>query len=142
MYIGISTGVAIPLEMANRVNKQLYATMSEIDWSGFFGQAQFNLLDIGSGLSQVIIFVGAVSALVYFFFSKAHTGVFGGVAKFGIWVLMIGFGASFGYTVMARISLFIQRIQDMHQRWIKTAFDTGGLFNPGKLGQQSGSVPP
>jgi len=124
MYIGISTGIAIPLEMANRVNKQLYASMSEIDWAGFFGHGQFSLLDMTSGFSQLLIFVGVISALIYFFFSKAHTGLFGGVARFGIWILMIGFGASFGFTVMARISLFIQRIQDMDQRWIQTAFNT------------------
>jgi hypothetical protein len=36
--------------------------------------------------------------------------MFGGAAKFGIWILMIGFGATFGYTVMARISLLIGRL--------------------------------
>ena len=48
--------------------------------------------------------------MIYFFFSKEHTGLFGGFAKVGIWVLMVGFGASFGFTVMARISLFVNRI--------------------------------
>jgi len=124
LYIGIATGIAIPLEMANRVNKQLYAMMVTIDWNSFFGTAGFNLLDINSGLSQLIVFVGAISALIYFYFSKAHTGVFGGVAKFGIWILMIGFGASFGFTVMARISLFVQRVQFIDQDWIDTAWDT------------------
>jgi len=124
LYIGIATGIAIPLEMSNRVNKQLYAMMVQVDWSNFFGHGGFNLLDVNSGLSQLIVFTGAVSALVYFFFSKAHTGIFGGVAKFGIWILMIGFGASFGFTVMARISLFIQRVQFIDQSWIHNAMDT------------------
>ena len=97
LYIGISAGLAIPLEMANRVNRQLWAMMEPINWSAFFGDGY---LDISSGYSEIIIFVGTVSALVYFFFSKAHTGVFGGIAKVGIWTLMIGFGASFGFTVM------------------------------------------
>ena len=74
-----------------------------------------------SGLSQLIVFIGAICGLVYFFFSKAHTGVIGGMAKFGIWILMIGFGASFGFTVMARVSLFINRMQFLDQRWIKSA---------------------
>jgi hypothetical protein len=74
-----------------------------------------------SGLSQLIVFIGASCALVYFFFSKAHTGAIGGMAKFGIWILMIGFGASFGYTVMARVSLFINRMQFLDQRWIQSA---------------------
>lgn len=123
LYIGISTGIAIPLEMSNRVNKQLSAMMVEIDWANFFGHGGFNLLDTTSGLSQVIIFVGAIAGLIYFFFSKEHTGVFGGIATFGIWILMIGFGASFGFTVMARISLFVNRIQFVDQSWIQNAFD-------------------
>ena len=121
VYIGVGTGLAIPLEMSNRVNKQLYAAMAEIGWSDFWGS---RFLDVAAGYSDVIIFAGAVSALIYFFFSKAHTGAFGGVATFGIWILMIGFGASFGYTVMARISLFINRIQYMDNYWVQTAFDT------------------
>jgi len=108
LYIGIATGLAIPLEMKNRVLTQLYSAMRPIAWSNFFGNG---FLDTAAGYSQLIIFVGTISALFYFFFSKEHTGVFKGVARFGIWILMIGFGASFGYTVMARISLFIQRIQ-------------------------------
>ena len=125
LYIGIATGVAIPLEMGAKVNRQLYAIMEKgFDWQNFFGHGSFNLLDTTSGLSQVIIFVGTISALVYFFFSKAHTGWFGGMAKFGIWILMIGFGASFGYTVMARISLFINRLQYLDNDWYSNAVNT------------------
>lgn len=126
MYIGIGAGIAIPLEMRARVNEQLSAMMRTVTWdhsywNHFFGTNGFNLIDTMSGLSQLIVFIGAICGLVYFFFSKAHTGVFGGMAKFGIWILMIGFGASFGFTVMARISLFINRMQFLDQRWIKSA---------------------
>jgi hypothetical protein len=124
LYIGISAGLAVPLEMSNRVNKQLFATMQDIDWTNFFGVGGFNLIDINSGLSQLLIFVGVISALIYFFFSKSHTGVFGRVATLGIWVLMVGFGASFGFTVMARISLFINRIQSMDNDFVQLAFDS------------------
>ncbi len=50
------------------------------------------------------------------------------MARFGIWILMIGFGASFGYTVMGRISLFVQRIQFVGEDWTKVAWNAGGLF--------------
>jgi hypothetical protein len=124
MYIGIASGLAIPLEMSNRVNKQLHAMMAEIDWANFLGHDGVNLLDVTSGLSQIIVMIGALAAIIYFFFSKEHTGVFGGVATLGIWVLMIGFGASFGFTVMARISLFINRLQDTWA-WGGVAYDSG-----------------
>ncbi len=68
--------------------------------------------------SSVVLFVGVTTGLVYFFFSKEHKGTFGGIAKFGIWFLMIAFGASFGYTVMARISLLIGRMTFLLKDWL------------------------
>ncbi|MFA7057912.1 MAG: hypothetical protein WC155_10220 [Candidatus Cloacimonadales bacterium] len=68
-----------------------------------------------------LIFLGTITVLFYFFFSKAHTGAYGKFSKIGIWYMMIGFGASFGYTVMARISLLIGRLQflaDTFKGWI------------------------
>ena len=62
--------------------------------------------------------IGTFSGLIYFFFSKAHTGVFGGTAKVGIFFLMVTFGASFGYTVMSRMSLLIGRIDYLLGDWL------------------------
>jgi hypothetical protein len=62
-------------------------------------------------VSSLVIVGGVVCGLIYFYFSKEHTGAFGRASRAGIWVLMVAFGASFGYTVMARISLLIGRIE-------------------------------
>jgi len=97
-YIGTS-GVAIPLYMYNNINRQLSSTLD----------LSFGLGSL-TGVWSILIVIGVLTGLMYFFFSKEHKGAFGGAAKLGIYVLMIGFGASFGYTVMARISLFVQRI--------------------------------
>ena len=51
--------------------------------------------------------------LFYFFFSVEHTGAGKAVARTGILFLMIAFGAAFGYTVMARMSLLIGRLSDL-----------------------------
>ncbi len=69
-------------------------------------------------LGSIVIAVGALSGLVYFFFSKEHRGALGGVARVGIWTLMITFGASFGFTVMSRMSLLIGRIDFLFNRWL------------------------
>ena len=63
--------------------------------------------------NHVLILVGVISALVYFFFSKEHKGVVGTVSKIGVYFLMIKFGASFGFAVMGRISLLIGRFEDL-----------------------------
>ena len=70
------------------------------------------------GLNLLLILIGVVSVLVYFFFSVEHRGVVGGISKVGIWFLMISFGASFGYTIMARLSLLIGRIRFLLDDWL------------------------
>ncbi len=62
-------------------------------------------------INLFLILLGTIAVLLYFFFSKAHTGAYGKFVSVGKWYMMIGFGASFGMTVMARISLLIGRIQ-------------------------------
>ncbi|MDF1545385.1 MAG: hypothetical protein P1R58_09815 [bacterium] len=69
-------------------------------------------------IGNIVIAVGTFSGLVYFFFSKEHKGVFGGTAKVGIFFLMITFGASFGYTVMSRMSLLIGRLDFLFGDWL------------------------
>ncbi len=87
-------GMGVPLSMNTQVLVQMRSAMAPIQ-------------DINSFL----IFIGTVTILMYFYFSKAHTGLYGKFSKIGVWFMMIGFGASFGYTVMARISLLIGRLQ-------------------------------
>jgi len=59
---------------------------------------------------NLVLIVGVLSVLIYFFFSVEHKGAVGGISRLGIWYLMLGFGAAFGYTVMGRVSLLIGRM--------------------------------
>jgi hypothetical protein len=77
------------------------------------GLVQTTPFDLVPILTAVVVVLGVVAGLVYFFFSTPHAGVVGGVSRVGIWVLMITFGASFGYTVMARISLLTGRLDSL-----------------------------
>ncbi len=96
--VGGGAGMGIPRSMQASVLRQLEATMLPLS------------LNSATGINNIVIFIGVLTVLIYFFFSKEHKGVFGGAAKIGIWFLMVGFGATFGYTVMARLSLFIGRV--------------------------------
>jgi len=69
-------------------------------------------------IGQIIIIIGTITELVYFYFSKKHEGFIGANARVGIIFLMVSFGASFGYTVMARISLLIGRLQFIFGDWL------------------------
>jgi hypothetical protein len=72
----------------------------------------------GETIGSLVVLLGVVSGLVYFFFSKEHKGAFGFTAKVGIWFLMVTFGASFGYTVMSRMSLLIGRLDFLFRDWL------------------------
>jgi len=72
-----------------------------------------------TAFSGIVMVIGVISTLIYFYFSKEHKGAFGIVAKIGIWFIMIAFGASFGYTVMGRVSLLIGRAQFLMIDWLK-----------------------
>ena len=65
--------------------------------------------------NQLLIIIGVISGLIYFFFSMEHKGFIGKVSKIGIFYLMIKFGASFGFAVMGRISLLIGRFEELIQ---------------------------
>lgn len=100
--MGNTAGIYLTSELHGRLLGQVSATF-------------VNLLDpLG-----IIIFVGVLVTLIYFYFSKEHTGALGAAARVGIWFIMIAFGAHFGYTVMGRISLLIGRIQFIFIDWFK-----------------------
>ena len=66
-----------------------------------------------SVFNSIVILVGTITGLLYFYFSKEHKGALGKISKVGIYFLMISFGASFGFAVMGRISLLIGRFVDL-----------------------------
>lgn len=82
------------------------------------GEMSLSNIGIYEIVGNVVVAVGTFTGLIYFFFSKEHTGVFGTGAKVGIFFLMITFGASFGYTVMSRMSLLIGRIDFIFTDWL------------------------
>jgi hypothetical protein len=68
----------------------------------------------GAGVfSGLVLVIGLCACLLHFYFSAPHNRVMANVSRVGILVLMLSFGASFGYTVMGRISLAIGRAQEM-----------------------------
>ncbi len=94
---GYGAGYAIPITVQN-IMKQTSNLMKPLNQGSFFEITKW----------FVIIF-GTFAALMYFFFSAPHKGAFGKVARIGIFVMMIFFGATFGATVMGRVALFIDR---------------------------------
>jgi len=105
--IGNTAGIYLMNALHGLIFKQLYATMGSISNSNGFAGV----------LLALVVVVGVISTLVYFYFSKEHKGVVGVTAKVGIWFIMIAFGAHFGFTVMGRISLLIGRAEFLFYEW-------------------------
>ncbi|WP_373651351.1 hypothetical protein [Schlesneria sp. DSM 10557] len=74
--------------------------------------------DWKQSVQNAVIVVSVVASLCYFYFSVEHKGLFGRLSRFGIWVLMISFGASFALTVMGRITLLTMRLQFLFDDWL------------------------
>ena len=104
--VGYGAGIAIPNVIHGIVLKQTEASMSSL-----IGPSGFEI-------KLALILLGVVSVLVYFFFSVEHRGVMGGASRVGVWFLMISFGASFGYTVMGRMALFVERAKFLLADWL------------------------
>ncbi|MEW5993471.1 MAG: hypothetical protein AB1744_03650 [Candidatus Zixiibacteriota bacterium] len=100
VMIGSGAGVAIPAMLEQRTLKQMSATVAplvtEAGWPD---------------LSALIVLIGVLTTVSYFYFSREHRGPLGLSAKIGTYFLMVFFGATFGYTVMSRMSTFIGRME-------------------------------
>ena len=105
--VGVGAGLAIPNTIKAMVLEQVRGTL-QVSFSG-------GAIPV---IGSIILVVGTIITLVYFFFSTSHEGTMGYVARVGTWIIMIGFGASFGYTVMARISLLIGRVLFLMRDWL------------------------
>ena len=118
LIVGWTAGTNMMRYMQSDFVGQIYSTIRPL---AVMTNGQFVFLD---SMNNLILVVGVVCGLIYFFFSKEHSGAFGGAARVGIWFLMVTFGAAFGYTVMARISLLIGRMQFLG-RWLTEGFGLG-----------------
>jgi len=96
--VGVGAGLGVTANLQGFVVPQIEGTLLPI--SGM------NVVS----LNNLILIIGVITTILYFYFSKPHKGVLGGAARVGIVFIMISFGASFGYTLMARISLLIGRL--------------------------------
>lgn len=109
---GMYAGVSIPLVISQYILEQMKGTLKT---------PQFTLAGVWAfidGIAPLLVLLGVLSVLVYFYFSMEHKGAVGVLSRIGIWFLMIAFGASFGFTVMARVSLLIERLTFLFKDWL------------------------
>jgi len=74
--------------------------------------------DAAGTLSALVLTGGTLCALAYFYFSREQKGGLGVASRIGIWVLMVTFGAGFGFTVMGRVALIVGRMEFLLHDWL------------------------
>ncbi|MBM3287567.1 MAG: hypothetical protein FJY88_09515 [Candidatus Eisenbacteria bacterium] len=116
IYVGYYVGVNMVQKLHGEVLPQMQSTVVPLSLSaGPMGL-----------LNNLILIAGVLSVLIYFFFSLEHKGAVGLTSRVGIWFLMLGFGAAFGYTVMGRVSLLIGRLNYLITQWAMGTVDALG----------------
>jgi len=103
--IAMTVGIGAAVNMRASVSTELVAQL----------RASFMPL---TTVDSVIVVLGTVAVLSYFFFTFKPNPVFRASSEAGKWVIMLTFGAAFGNGIMGRISLLIGRLFLLFQDWI------------------------
>jgi hypothetical protein len=110
--VGMAAGLRLYSFLQSNAMAQIHDTIQPVVVRG----------DAVSAINNLVVAVGVFTGLIYFYFSKEHTGTFGLLSRVGIYFLMVSFGAAFGFTVMGRISLLIGRLHFLMFDWIGAWF--------------------
>ncbi len=113
LWMGYNAGLAISVRTIVPWMQQIIQSFKPL--VVFYKNGAFDLL---SSFNNIVFVAAVMSTLIYFFFTREHKGVLKHSATFGRWMMMIAFGASFGNTVMARISLLLGRLQFILGDWL------------------------
>ncbi|MDY0151239.1 MAG: hypothetical protein RBS43_03080 [Candidatus Cloacimonas sp.] len=108
IMIGTSAGISMLRYTKSDLVSQISATMIN----------PFAASTVSGVIGNFLLIIGTICGVYFFYFSKKQEGISAVPSKIGIWFLMISFGASFGYTVMARISLLIGRLEFLLKDWL------------------------
>jgi hypothetical protein len=101
LTVGIAAGLGITGQIQGVLLPQIRATLVPL-----------------SNFNNILMVIGVICTLIYFYFSAVHKGIVKIGARTGVVFIMVAFGASFGYTVMARISLLIGRLNFLVTDWL------------------------
>lgn len=71
-------------------------------------------------LNNIIISVGTLTAISFFYFSREHTGLLGYSSKIGRYFILIFLGSAFGNTIMGRTALVITMAGELlkYPQWL------------------------
>lgn len=124
LMVGIYAALKMTGETQSKLVQQIQGVVKDggvtappgaLSWSEFMATEGASITATAAyiTLGKVVLVVGLLSALIHFMFTfKRGTGL-NAVSRVGIVTLMLTFGAMFGFTVLGRIALLIERIENV-----------------------------
>lgn len=106
--VGLGAALGITGTLQGILFPQLRASVFDFTHVGFW-----RIID------NLIMFTGILTTVFYFFFSRTEGTISRRISRIGIIFIMVSFGAVFGFTVMARVSILIGRVGFLLFDWLK-----------------------
>ena len=110
-------GLGVGISTYGMLNSQLIA-QSRAAMMPIIAKSGDGAFLLGKSINNIIMVLGVLGVLFYFFFSVEHKGPVKKMAGFGRLVMMITFGVAFGNVVMGRIALLLGAISDIFGTWL------------------------
>jgi hypothetical protein len=104
--MGYGAGLAIPAGLSTDFMNQIFGSIKPF--------TDISILSRMAVLNSLLVALGTITVLFYFFFSVEHKGAVKKISNIGIYFLMAYFGTTFGNTVMARFSLLYGRFDELY----------------------------
>jgi hypothetical protein len=121
IVIGATSGLAFKMYLGAQMPQIISSIKPFYATEAAAGGA--TVVRIPQSINNFVFVVVLMCVMTYFFFAfEQKTKTVRGLARGGRWFLMITFGAYFGNTVMARMALFIERFQFLHEKWLAPLF--------------------
>lgn len=105
--MGVGSGIVLTKTWKPMLLDQLAATVK--------GLANTNVSTV---INATLLLVGVLSTMSFFLFTIQPKGIARVSSRIGRYTMMLAFGAAFGTTVMARVSLFLGRMQFLLKDWL------------------------
>jgi len=107
IIVGTGLGIATRGIIESYILNQILATAMPLITTDLFGT--FN---------NILMTVMVILGIMYFYFTKEFTGPAGKIIKLGRYVYLITFGATYASVVLARLGVFIPRLNFLIKTWL------------------------
>ena len=105
IVLGVSIGTIVARYIKTQFLEQIRYTISD---------STTTVVILPKPIDGILLAIGVVTALFYFYFTIEFKGPLNTIAKIGRYTLVAGFGGSFALTIMSRVTLFIGRLRFLY----------------------------